>query len=62
MGLTQIVEKVSAAQRENVLVAIARSMSPMWYLVLGLACTTIFGAWFTEWRSIKKEDSDAAQT
>lgn len=62
MGLTQIVDKVSAAQRENVLVAIARSMSPMWYLVLGLACTTIFGAWFTEWRSIKKEDSDAAQT
>jgi hypothetical protein len=43
-------------EREKVLVAIVQSMSPIWYLVLGLACATIFGAWFTEWKSIKKEE------
>jgi MFS family permease len=55
-GLIQLVQDSPVGEREKVLVAIVQSMSPIWYLVLGLACATIFGAWFTEWRSIKKEE------
>ncbi|KAF1817893.1 efflux pump antibiotic resistance protein [Dissoconium aciculare CBS 342.82] len=57
-GLTQFVKNAQVSQKEAVLDAVAQSMSPLWYLVLSLACTTIFGAYLTEWRSLKKEDPE----
>lgn len=53
LGLTQIVMSVPAAKAREVLVAIDESLIQTWYLVVGLACTTMVGSLMIEWRSVK---------
>lgn len=56
-GLIEIVKSVPLSQRGEILQGIARSLSPIWYLVTGLACLTIVGSLLVEWRSIKSAES-----
>ncbi|KAF7596810.1 hypothetical protein BBP40_012409 [Aspergillus hancockii] len=53
IGLTQIVTSMPSDKAREVLVAIDRSLIQTWYLVVGLACTTMVGSLLIEWRSVK---------
>ncbi|KAJ5379129.1 efflux pump antibiotic resistance protein [Penicillium cosmopolitanum] len=52
-SLNHIVTSVPLDKSRDVLVAIDKSLIQTWYLVVGLACTTMIGSLMIEWRSVK---------
>ncbi|KAI1260487.1 efflux pump antibiotic resistance protein [Xylariaceae sp. FL1019] len=52
-SLAEIITSVPQAQTISVLVGIDKSLAQTWYLVVGLAGTTILGSAIMEWRSVK---------
>lgn len=54
-GLTEIVTSVPPAKIKEVLMGVDESLIQTWYLVVGLACTTIVGSSLIEWRSVKSK-------
>ncbi|CEJ94889.1 hypothetical protein VHEMI10396 [[Torrubiella] hemipterigena] len=52
-GLIELISEVPASDVEKVILQIHRSIVPTWYLVVALACLTIFGSAAIEWRSVK---------
>jgi MFS family permease len=52
-SLNHIVTSVPLDKSRDVLVAIDKSLIQTWYLVVGLACTTMIGSLLIEWRSVK---------
>ncbi|KAJ5698334.1 hypothetical protein N7462_000339 [Penicillium macrosclerotiorum] len=52
-GLSQIVTSVPTDKSRDILVAIDKSLCQTWYMVIGLACTTMIGSLMVEWRSVK---------
>lgn len=52
-GLIELISEVPASDVEKVILQIHRSIVPTWYLVVALACLTIFGSATIEWRSVK---------
>ncbi|KAJ5741440.1 efflux pump antibiotic resistance protein [Penicillium manginii] len=52
-SLNHIVASVSSEKSRDVLIAIDKSLIQTWYLVVGLACTTMIGSLLIEWRSVK---------
>lgn len=53
IGLSQIVAEILPENVDEALVAIDKSLSHTWYLVVGLACATMVGSLLIEWRSVK---------
>lgn len=53
VGLSQIMEMIAPINNEKALLAIDKSLSHTWYLVIGLACTTMVGSLAIEWKSVK---------
>lgn len=56
-GLSEIVSSVPLAKSQEILVGIDKSISQTWYLVVGLACTTMVGSLLIEWRSVKQKQA-----
>lgn len=54
-GLIELISEVPPSDVDRVILQIHRSIVPMWYLVLGLACLTIAGSATIEWRSVKSK-------
>lgn len=54
-GLTEMVTSVPPASVREVLVGVDKSLIQTWYLVVGLACATMFGSLLMEWRSVKSK-------
>ncbi|KAI1173416.1 efflux pump antibiotic resistance protein [Nemania sp. FL0916] len=56
-GLMEIVTSAPPARSGDVLAAIDQSIIQTWYLVVGLAVTTLVGSLLIEWRSVKSKRS-----
>lgn len=54
-GLTEIVKSVPPGKSREVLIGVDQSLIQTWYLVVGLACTTMVGSLLMEWRSVKSK-------
>ena len=54
-GLTEIVTSVPPAKVQETLRGVDKSLIQTWYLVVGLACATMFGSLLIEWRSVKSK-------
>ena len=54
-GLTSIATSAKPTDLAKVLMGIDKSLTQMWYLVVGLTCTTMIGSLFMEWRSVKQK-------
>lgn len=52
-SLKNLATNVPLERSRDVLVAIDKSLIQTWYLVVGLACTTMIGSLLIEWRSVK---------
>ena len=56
MGLTEL-KATFGDKLEEALVGFDKSLMQTWYLVVGLACTTMVGSASMEWRSVKQKKS-----
>jgi hypothetical protein len=56
-GLGDIKNVVPVHRWDEALGVIDRSLTHTWYIAIALACTTILGSLFVEWRSVKQKKS-----
>lgn len=59
-GITALRQSVPLQLQPQVLMAFNHSFRSVFYLVVGLTCSTIFGALAMEWRSVKRGHSENA--
>jgi hypothetical protein len=55
MGIMELKNSVGNGRMDSVLSGIDKSLTQMWYLVVGLTCVTMIGSLTMEWKSVKEK-------